>query len=233
MDDKTAIPVRPPPELLRGLSSHSAFVMGVVSYTHPGGPSSEQIAKLLADLNAATKSGALTVEKKAELKERVLAGDFESVREEVDAAAAVIEAARSAGVPYPADEPAEEGDGAAAAAAPAAAAAGGAAGGAAVPGVPMLIRSPSLQAEFSCPLCELAVMVDPVSTECGHSFCQLCLKTALDDSRACPLCLKEIAAGASLAVNLSLRRTIQRLYPVEERMARLERDAGGGGGGSA
>ncbi|MCJ1396057.1 hypothetical protein MMC18_008944 [Xylographa bjoerkii] len=43
-----------------------------------------------------------------------------------------------------------------------------------------------------CPICQCP-MVEPVETECGHTFCSQCLCTALDhqgDERTCPSCRK-------------------------------------------
>ena len=41
--------------------------------------------------------------------------------------------------------------------------------------------------EFDCPLC-LQLLYEPLTLECGHSFCRDCVGQALQLKRHCPLC---------------------------------------------
>merc|ERR1719229_723252 len=41
--------------------------------------------------------------------------------------------------------------------------------------------------EFDCPLC-LQILYEPLTLECGHSFCRDCVGQALQLKRHCPLC---------------------------------------------
>lgn len=41
--------------------------------------------------------------------------------------------------------------------------------------------------EFDCPLC-LQLLYEPLTLECGHSFCRDCVSQALQRKRHCPLC---------------------------------------------
>lgn len=46
--------------------------------------------------------------------------------------------------------------------------------------------------DFSCILC-LRLFYDPITTPCGHSFCQQCLERALDHNNKCPLCKSSLS----------------------------------------
>ena len=51
--------------------------------------------------------------------------------------------------------------------------------------------------EMECEVC-YAVMVDPLTTPCGHTFCRKCVARVLDHSAACPICRRflSITPGA-------------------------------------
>lgn len=50
----------------------------------------------------------------------------------------------------------------------------------------------------SCPIClESTLKRDPVSTNCGHVFCQRCIAAALEVSKKCPMCKKALGAKNS------------------------------------
>ncbi|XP_078422579.1 LOW QUALITY PROTEIN: TNF receptor-associated factor 2-like [Cetorhinus maximus] len=55
--------------------------------------------------------------------------------------------------------------------------------------------------KYYCGACE-RLMRDPVQTECGHRFCQICHRTLLKESMTCPSCLKdnEIVENGSVAM---------------------------------
>lgn len=41
--------------------------------------------------------------------------------------------------------------------------------------------------KINCPIC-LCTAISPVSTLCGHLFCETCLKTAMRRKKECPIC---------------------------------------------
>ena len=54
---------------------------------------------------------------------------------------------------------------------------------------------------FECPIC-LDLFENPVNDNCGHTFCEECLKECLNNSRVCPISKKKIK---SYAPNLILK----------------------------
>ena len=61
--------------------------------------------------------------------------------------------------------------------------------------------------EFTCCIC-LDLMYQPVTTNCGHSFCKECLKRA----PFCPTCRAAISAEAKamMQVNITLQKIIEK-----------------------
>uniref|UniRef100_A0A3B4ADQ0 RING-type domain-containing protein n=1 Tax=Periophthalmus magnuspinnatus TaxID=409849 RepID=A0A3B4ADQ0_9GOBI len=58
--------------------------------------------------------------------------------------------------------------------------------------------------EFLCPIC-LEVFTDPVTTPCGHSFCQVCITQHWNSRKYnCPLCKKNFNSRPELKVNVVL-----------------------------
>lgn len=51
--------------------------------------------------------------------------------------------------------------------------------------------------EMECHVC-YNLMLEPVTTPCGHSFCRKCLVRILDHARLCPVCRRELPILASL-----------------------------------
>ncbi|KAF2761381.1 LON-domain-containing protein [Pseudovirgaria hyperparasitica] len=51
--------------------------------------------------------------------------------------------------------------------------------------------------ELDCQVC-YNLMLDPVTTTCGHSFCRKCLARVLDHSRHCPFCRRTLPMPPSL-----------------------------------
>ena len=45
--------------------------------------------------------------------------------------------------------------------------------------------------DYTCHVC-LSVLRDPVSIECGHSFCKSCIEKSMEISKRCPTCRKDI-----------------------------------------
>ncbi|KAI9755626.1 MAG: hypothetical protein M4579_004199 [Chaenotheca gracillima] len=50
----------------------------------------------------------------------------------------------------------------------------------------------STRSELDCLVC-YALMLDPVTTACGHTFCRKCLYRVLDHSNLCPVCRRKLA----------------------------------------
>lgn len=49
-----------------------------------------------------------------------------------------------------------------------------------------------VRGEVECQVC-YAVMVHPLTTSCGHTFCQKCVARVLDHSTLCPICRRRLA----------------------------------------
>ncbi|XP_069506494.1 uncharacterized protein [Ambystoma mexicanum] len=67
-----------------------------------------------------------------------------------------------------------------------------------------------LQSEVSCPVC-LEYFTDPVTIECGHSYCRACITLSWDrggGALACPQCRKE-CTKTDLAKNLHLANLVE------------------------
>ncbi|XP_069780702.1 LON peptidase N-terminal domain and RING finger protein 1-like isoform X2 [Narcine bancroftii] len=71
--------------------------------------------------------------------------------------------------------------------------------------------------DFECPLC-MRLLLKPVTTPCGHTFCKGCLERSLDHSPMCPLCkdsLKEYLENRKYAVTFILEELIAKYLPQE------------------
>ena len=72
-----------------------------------------------------------------------------------------------------------------------------------------------LAGELKCPIC-LCTLHKPVSTTCGHNFCQSCLAHSIrcEGPKKCSICRKALSkAVGNLVVNHALWSTIQVLFP--------------------
>lgn len=81
-----------------------------------------------------------------------------------------------------------------------------------------------LHDEFSCSVCH-DLCVRPHTTNCGHSFCALCVRRSVARCGAfCPLCRRELPdePGNSLAVNSAMWSAIQYLFARELRELECE-----------
>lgn len=55
----------------------------------------------------------------------------------------------------------------------------------------------STQKEVDCQVC-YGIMLDPLTTYCGHTLCRKCMARVLDHSQHCPVCRRSLAIPASL-----------------------------------
>ena len=55
----------------------------------------------------------------------------------------------------------------------------------------------SIQTEMECHVC-YSLMLDPITTPCGHTFCRKCLARILDHSSLCPECRRALFLPSSL-----------------------------------
>src|SRR5262249_2304070 len=80
---------------------------------------------------------------------------------------------------------------------------------------------------FLCPVC-LEVLVQPISTQCGHTACKRCLIRALGNnpSPTCPVCRASCFLNPVTATpNVLLEQLMRRLLPdslIESRRAEVE-----------
>ncbi|KAM6949495.1 zinc-binding protein A33-like [Aplochiton taeniatus] len=63
--------------------------------------------------------------------------------------------------------------------------------------------------QLECSVC-LDVFTDPVSTPCGHNFCQTCINSYWDNNKVfrCPLCKKTFDGRPELCVNTAFRDVV-------------------------
>ncbi|KAI9791027.1 MAG: hypothetical protein M1833_001717 [Piccolia ochrophora] len=54
------------------------------------------------------------------------------------------------------------------------------------------------RAELECQVC-YHLMLDPLTTSCGHTFCRKCLNRVLDHANICPLCRRSLSMPPSLS----------------------------------
>lgn len=65
------------------------------------------------------------------------------------------------------------------------------------------------QKQLQCPLCSL-VFTNPVTTSCGHNFCQSCLQQSWDerDICECPTCSKSFSPRPEININLAFKELV-------------------------
>lgn len=71
--------------------------------------------------------------------------------------------------------------------------------------------------EFECAVC-MKLLLDPVSTSCGHTFCKTCIERSLDFRTQCPLCRATLIGGTN--VNVLIANLIEQRYPDQLRARR-------------
>ncbi|XP_039860087.1 nuclear factor 7, brain isoform X3 [Simochromis diagramma] len=84
--------------------------------------------------------------------------------------------------------------------------------------------------QFTCPIC-LEVFNKPVTTPCGHSFCQTCISSYWDGNTTkmyqCPLCKESFLKRPALHINLTLKEITEQFKqmagsPVADRLGGTE-----------
>lgn len=93
------------------------------------------------------------------------------------------------------------------------------------------------QKEVDCQLC-YSLMLDPVTTFCGHSLCRKCMARVIDHSLHCPMCRRDLAMPPLLAnqpSNKTLVNLLNGLCPdlVAARAEASELEERGGHGSSS
>eukprot|EP01113_Clastostelium_recurvatum_P025608 TRINITY_DN3082_c0_g1_i1.p1 TRINITY_DN3082_c0_g1~~TRINITY_DN3082_c0_g1_i1.p1 ORF type:complete len:579 (+),score=114.33 TRINITY_DN3082_c0_g1_i1:76-1737(+) len=95
-------------------------------------------------------------------------------------------------------------------------------------------RVHTLTDDFDCVLC-MKLLLEPVTTSCGHTFCRGCLVRALDHSTHCPMCRTVLHYGGArdMPISITLKTIIEKNFPEEYKARVDEADEDVLGGGSA
>lgn len=84
--------------------------------------------------------------------------------------------------------------------------------------------------ELDCQVC-YGLLLDPVTSPCGHTFCRRCVAMIMDHSDLCPVCRRRLAAAMTAKdsghKNAILMALIDILYPDEIRSRRESAEAEG------
>jgi len=85
-----------------------------------------------------------------------------------------------------------------------------------------------VQSECECQVC-VQLLVDPITSPCGHSFCRNCLARAYDHSSKCPLCRSDLPPLPYFnreRTNLALQSVIETAFPTlaAERASSIRED---------
>ncbi|KAJ5882053.1 Zinc finger RING-type [Penicillium soppii] len=81
----------------------------------------------------------------------------------------------------------------------------------------------SLRAELDCQVC-YALLLDPMTTPCGHTFCRKCVARVLDHTDLCPICRRKLGMPTTLQaepINKTVGRLIDYFFP-EQNAARRD-----------
>jgi Lon protease-like protein len=73
------------------------------------------------------------------------------------------------------------------------------------------------QQQVDCQVC-YNIMLDPITTFCGHTLCRKCMTRVLDHSLHCPVCRRELALPPSILrqpINKRLSTIIDNFWPTE------------------
>ncbi|XP_034044511.1 E3 ubiquitin-protein ligase TRIM21 [Thalassophryne amazonica] len=94
--------------------------------------------------------------------------------------------------------------------------------------------------QFTCSIC-LEIFTNPVSTPCGHSFCQACISSYWDKKPGggggsklyqCPLCKETFRKRPELQINRTLKEITEQFKQMSLSGFGMERRSGRGGEGS-
>lgn len=75
--------------------------------------------------------------------------------------------------------------------------------------------------EFDCTIC-CKLLYRPVTTPCGHTFCQSCFARSNDHSNKCPMCRRVLHTGRNIPVTVTLESIIAATFPEETAARRRE-----------
>ncbi|CAG8538985.1 3001_t:CDS:2 [Ambispora leptoticha] len=87
----------------------------------------------------------------------------------------------------------------------------------------------SILSELDCQVC-YSLLIDPITTPCGHSFCKPCLTRSFDHNKTCPMCRHQLHISYTFLTNHPANKTItlvlESLYPnqYEERRLAVEHE---------
>ncbi|KAJ5373147.1 Zinc finger RING-type [Penicillium concentricum] len=73
----------------------------------------------------------------------------------------------------------------------------------------------SLRAELDCQVC-YSLVLDPMTTPCGHTFCRTCVARVLDHTDLCPICRRKLGMPNDLQsepINQTVARLIDYFFP--------------------
>ncbi|KAJ5176083.1 uncharacterized protein N7482_001960 [Penicillium canariense] len=83
-----------------------------------------------------------------------------------------------------------------------------------------------LRAELDCQVC-YSLILDPLTTPCGHTFCRKCVARVLDHTDLCPICRRKVGMPATIQSE-PLNRTISKIieyFFADQVASRREADA--------
>ncbi|KAM4698677.1 uncharacterized protein WCC33_014200 [Rhinophrynus dorsalis] len=80
-----------------------------------------------------------------------------------------------------------------------------------------MMASANLRQELNCSIC-LSIYTDPVTLRCGHNFCKVCIRRALDTQErsgvySCPECRKRFTERPALQRNIKLCNIVEHFLP--------------------
>ncbi|XP_058638647.1 E3 ubiquitin-protein ligase TRIM39-like isoform X1 [Onychostoma macrolepis] len=75
---------------------------------------------------------------------------------------------------------------------------------------------------FHCHIC-LEVLSDPVTTPCGHNFCNVCVEACWESGQLylCPLCMEGFESKPELKINVAFQKVVGR-YKVHQQPKKLQ-----------